>query len=236
MINSYTLHYFFDPFCGWCYGAAPLLHQIKLLQNDFAETDTPLQIRLHPGGMFSNHNRLQISPQFRAMATSHDARIADITGQIFSDTYKQELLLDTRRILDSTPPSAAIIAAEYVAGRGLAMLHSLQQAHYISGLDITAETVLLQQAKKLQLDQEVFNDSLIIAHKQINTVIDDSREKMLRFNLMGFPAFVLESSPHLQNCQPAGLTPNTESSFKALNHKPFYGQPTAFADYLKQLT
>lgn len=40
-----TLHYIFDPLCGWCYGAAPLV--------EAARTVPGLAVAFHGGGMLA---------------------------------------------------------------------------------------------------------------------------------------------------------------------------------------
>ncbi|MFT8171056.1 DsbA family protein, partial [Salmonella enterica subsp. enterica serovar Enteritidis] len=56
-MSGATLHYIFDPLCGWCYGAAPLL---KAAQNIAG-----LTISLHAGGMMTGPNRRQINREWR---------------------------------------------------------------------------------------------------------------------------------------------------------------------------
>ncbi len=226
MSTIYTLHYYFDPFCGWCYGAAPLLSQTERRVSELAKTGIQLNIRLHPGGMFSQPNCLPISASFRAMTTHHDARIAQLTGQLFGQAYQQELLFDTSRMLDSGPPSAAVLAAESLAGKGLAMLHSLQRSHYIDGLDITAANILLQQAEHLLPDPQAFMQCLADTEQQLASQFADTRQQMQRFGLPGFPALVLETA------DTAGRHTDSNHSLKVISHQPFYGQPAAFADHL----
>lgn len=227
--RTYTLHYYFDPLCGWCYGAAPLLNQIRQLASELAGQNIRLNMELHPGGMFSQPHCMPVSERFRAMANHHDARIADLTGQTFGPAYQQELLFDTTRILDSTPPSVAVLAAESIAGKGTDMLHSLQKAHYIEGLDITAEKVLLQRAAEILNNPQDFLHSMSVITPRISERFNDCHQQMLRFNLRGYPGFVLETAP-----DPAVNNP-AEPHFRVLNHQPFYGQPMGFADHLTSL-
>ncbi|WP_271270636.1 DsbA family protein [Aliamphritea hakodatensis] len=232
MSRNYTLHYYFDPLCGWCYGAAPLLNQAKRLAPELAGQDIQLNIHLHPGGLFSQPNCLPVSDRFRAMASHHDARIADLTGQTFGQAYQQELLFDTSRILDSTPPSAAVLAAEALAGKGTEMLHSLQKAHYIDGLDITAEEVLVQRASEVLNAPQDFLHSMSVITPRILERFNDCRSQMQRFNLHGYPGFVLEKTAPA-SAPPAG--PDSNNCVGVINHQPYYGQPIAFADHIISL-
>lgn len=62
------LHYIFDPLCGWCYAAAPLV--------EAAEELPGLAIELHAGGMLSGYYRRLITPQWQEYVIPHDRRIA----------------------------------------------------------------------------------------------------------------------------------------------------------------
>ncbi|MGL6040180.1 MAG: hypothetical protein ACRC01_03145, partial [Deefgea sp.] len=123
-----NLHYFFDPLCGWCYAAAPLIHAAAELGD--------LAIHLHAGGMMSGENRKTVTPALRDYVMPHDQRIQTLTGQPFGDAYFNGLLRDENAVFDSTPPTLAILAAAALGdgmsvGRsGLAMLARIQQAHY----------------------------------------------------------------------------------------------------------
>ncbi|MDO7862492.1 DsbA family protein, partial [Morganella morganii] len=117
-----TLHYIFDPLCGWCYGAAPLVKAAQSLPG--------LKIVPHAGGMMTGNNRRQITDEWRNYVIPHDKRIAEMTGQPFGEAYFNGLLRDTTAVMDSEPPITAILAAEKLSGRGLDMLHRIQQAHY----------------------------------------------------------------------------------------------------------
>lgn len=54
-----TLHYIYDPLCGWCYAAAPLISA--------ARTVDGLSIQAHAGGMWTGANVKRFTPELRAM-------------------------------------------------------------------------------------------------------------------------------------------------------------------------
>jgi len=138
-----TLHYIFDPLCGWCYGAAPLVKAAQSLPG--------LKIVPHAGGMMTGNNRRQITDEWRNYVIPHDKRIAEMTGQPFGEAYFNGLLRDTTAVMDSEPPITAILAAEKLAGRGLDMLHRIQQAHYQEGRRI-ADTPVLEALEHCPAD------------------------------------------------------------------------------------
>jgi hypothetical protein len=81
--DTATLHYIFDPMCGWCYAAAPLV--------DAARSVPGLKVEFHGGGMMTGANRRAITPQWREYVMPHDRRIAELTGQPFSEAYFEGL-------------------------------------------------------------------------------------------------------------------------------------------------
>lgn len=90
-----TLHYIFDPLCGWCYAAAPLIAAAGQLPG--------VTIALHGGGMMTGERRKHITPDWRGYVLPHDRRIEQMTGQVFGPGYTEGLLNDTTALLDSAP-------------------------------------------------------------------------------------------------------------------------------------
>lgn len=182
--SSPVLHYIFDPLCGWCYAAAPLLAASRL---------PGLQLQWHAGGMLSGAARRTITPDWRAHVMPHDERIAALTGQPFGDAYYNGLLNQIGATLDSTPPIAAMLAAETMAGLGLAMLARAQTAHYVEGQQISTLGVLQSLAQELGLDGQTFvgqyQDALANA---VADHIQQSREWLQASGGQGFPTFLLE--------------------------------------------
>jgi hypothetical protein len=108
-----TLHYIHDPLCGWCYGAAPLVKAAREI----------LPVIPHGGGMMTGARRQKVTAQLREYVKLHDAQMALRSGQPFGESYLDGLLRDTEAMFDSEPPTAAVLAAEALAGRGRAGAH-----------------------------------------------------------------------------------------------------------------
>ena len=180
-----TLHYIHDPLCGWCYAAAPLID---------AARDVPgLSIALHGGGMMTGPGRRTITPQWRDYVIGHDKRIAQATGQPFGEAYFEGLLRDNGAVMDSAPPTTAILAAQEQGGRGLDMLHRVQRAHYAEGRRISDKEVLAQLAQELGLEPARFAE----AFKRLEGTateqhFSDSRKWLTRLGGQGFPTIALE--------------------------------------------
>ena len=180
-----TLHYIFDPLCGWCYGAAPLVEAARAVPG--------LRVAFHGGGMMTGSNRRQVTPAWRGYVLPHDRRIEQLSGQPFGDAYLNGLLNDTTAMMDSEPPITAILAAEALAGKGLDMLHRLQRAHYVEGLRIADLPVLVELARQLGLDGAAFEAAYAQqAGAATQQHIAASRALLARVGGQGFPTFVLD--------------------------------------------
>ena len=181
------LHYIFDPVCGWCYGAAPLISAARNIPG--------LQVVFHAGGMMTDMNRRPVTPQLRKYVIFNDERIAQLTGQVFGKEYIDGLLCDSSAVLDSAPPSTAILVAEELAGRGLDMLEQLQIAHYVHGQRIADIPVLQSIAENMGLDTSEFMAAYTrLDGVQTQSHFSQSRELLARVGGQGFPTLVLEHS------------------------------------------
>lgn len=207
MVSRPTLHYVYDPLCGWCYGAAPLVK----IAREF------MSVRPHGGGMMSGANRQAVTTDLRDYVMRHDRRIAALTGQAFGEAYFDGLLRDSKAVFDSAPPIAAILAAESMTGRGLDMIAHLQHAHYVEGRRIAESAVLIDEAQAIGLDAGAFaatlNENL---GEPVQRHIRETRLFMAQLGTTGFPTFVLESGASRQLIDPT----------------PYLEQPEAWREWL----
>ncbi|GGF87795.1 DsbA family protein [Azorhizobium oxalatiphilum] len=200
------LHYVHDPLCGWCYAAAPLV-AAAMAQPD-------VELVLHGGGLFPQP--MQLPAAKRAYIREADARIAQMTGQVFGPAYLDGLLPDPAFTLYSLPPIAAILAAEELrAGAGPEMLKAIQSAHYVEGRRVIEAEVLVAIASGLGLDGGAFASAL--PRQPVEAHLVDTRQLMTRFGLGGFPGFVRERA----------------GEWRVVPHGVFYGQPAAFVESLR---
>lgn len=209
MVTGATLHCIYDPLCGWCYGAAPLVAAARAL----------LPVVPHGGGMMAGERRQRSGEQLRAYVVPHDRRIAQLTGQEFGAPYFDGLLRDSSAVFDSEPPIAAMLAAERLCGRGLDLLARLQTAHYVEGRRIAERATLLEAAAQIGLDRAGFDRALAECEgATVQAHIAATRALMARIGAAGFPTFVLEIGGRRDRVD-AGA---------------FLGRPEAFAGWLRE--
>lgn len=74
--------------------------------------------------------------QFSAYAWANDQRIQQLTGQPFTQAYRDHILGAANGRFDSGPATLALTAvAQTAPERELDALHALQHARYVEGLD-----------------------------------------------------------------------------------------------------
>ncbi|WP_426232844.1 DsbA family protein [Pseudomonas sp. TWP3-2] len=200
------LHYIYDPLCGWCYGAKPLVQAAQAV----------LPVIAHGGGMMTGANRQNVSAQLRYYVMPHDRRIAEFSGQPFGEAYFKGLLRDHTAVFDSAPPIAAVLAAEKLDGRGLELLGRLQTAHYLEGRRIADKQVLIELALEVGYAASSFEAAFESADTQQH--IKNSRALLAKVGGQGFPTFALEQ----------------DGRFTLIDISPWLGKPQEFAEWLRQ--
>jgi putative protein-disulfide isomerase len=152
------LQYFFDPFCGWCYAAAPALEALAATYPD--------ALRLMPSGLFADDAAMKMAAM-ADHAWRNDLRIGEITGQVFSIAYRDHVLRKPDGIFDSGPATRALTAlGEMDRKFEPAFLHAVQIARYVEGRDTAlakeVATVARDVAAKagIALDIHAFADRL----------------------------------------------------------------------------
>ncbi|MEW4398706.1 DsbA family protein [Agrobacterium tumefaciens] len=144
MTDKTQITYLFDPLCGWCYGASPLLAQL-----DAAPGLTVVPI---PTGLFSGTGARVMDASFAAYAWSNDERIASMTGQPFTEDYRSGVLAKGG-MMNSGPATLALSAVALTAPqRELDALCAIQEARYVKGLDVTSVAVLVTVLEGLGLE------------------------------------------------------------------------------------
>jgi putative protein-disulfide isomerase len=184
MSVNVTLHYVYDPLCGWCYGASPLISAAREV----------ITICAHAGGMMAGNRRQRVTPQLRDYVIQHDERIARLTGQPFGQPYRDGLLRDTSAVFDSEPPTTAVLAAEQVNRRGLDLLARIQRAHFVEGRRVADESVLRELAAEIGIEPGAFERTFASTRGEVTQAhIAESRKLLVQFGGAGFPTIAIEN-------------------------------------------
>lgn len=186
MTQPVTLHYLFDPLCGWCYGASAT---IKILSKH-------PDIDLHPQatGLFTG-NGARPMKSFAAQAWANDQRIAAMSGQPFSEAYRRDVLGAADASLDSTLATLAVTAvADSSPDRVIEALTALQAARYADGIDVTdvaAVAAVLTQHDFAEAAARVLHPDAPL-QSLVRSRTDAARTLMAAYHIQGVPALIAE--------------------------------------------
>lgn len=202
-----VLHYIHDPLCGWCYAAESLAEAAS------SRAGGQFEVRLHAGGLFA---RTHLGSATRDHIRIADARIGELTGQVFSDAYLNGLLGDPDTVYDSAMPIRGILAAEAVQpGSGLPMLKALQHAHYRGGRRIVETETIVDVARTLGLEAEPFTAAFgKVDGGELERHLAGTHRLMHEVGGRGYPTFVAQLGDR----------------FELLPHDRFYGDAQPFAE------
>ncbi|WP_417884337.1 DsbA family protein [Vibrio rumoiensis] len=205
-----NIHYFYDPMCGWCYGATPLIQAI--------EENPNLNLIVHPGGMIEKG---VIPEHFKRHILNADPRIAELTGAKFGDAYVQRLKGDQEFILDSFLPIKAILVAETLGERSFNMLKSIQLAHYVKGTEVYKLSELEALISSIGLDASKWLDIMLSEESEhmLTQTLQNSHDFMRKLNISGYPTLIVESN----------------NSFIKLPHEQYYSRQNDWVKYLTSI-
>lgn len=193
-----TLVYLYDPLCGWCYGAGGPLPQVL--------ESTGIALRLIPTGLFSGSGARAMDDDFAAYAWSNDQRIERLTGQVFSERYRDQILADRLQGFDSAPSTLALSAVSLTSPEHeFEALKAIQAARYVDGLDVTRLETLTAVLEDLGLDAAA--QRLTCPDSGLLQANDDrvgqGRALLRRVGGRGVPTFVLQQADSVMQLLPA---------------------------------
>jgi len=180
-----NIHYFYDPMCGWCYGATSLIKAIV--------ENPSVNLILHPGGMMEK----SILPQhFKEHIIKADPRIAALTGVKFGENYLNRLRSSEPFIIDSFLPIKAILVAESLGGSSFEVLKAIQNAHYVQGLDVYKLEVLQSIVAESGIDLDKWLSAMSSENSDdlLEQAIATSHGLMRKLNISGYPTLIAESN------------------------------------------
>lgn len=197
--NMTNIHYFYDPMCGWCYGATALIQAI--------EENPSMKIIFHPGGMIEKRS---ISEQFKQHIMNADPRIAALTGVEFGESYISRLRDSEHFIVDSYLPIKAILIAESLGVSSFRALKAIQHAHYVQGVEVYKLEELQNIMSQFDIDITVWLELMVAdsSHTLLEDNISHCHSLMQTLSVSGYPTLIAEH----------------EGSLVKLPHEQYYGR------------
>jgi putative protein-disulfide isomerase len=188
-MNSGHLIYLYDPLCGWCYGSTPALAALAQCPEWIVE---PL-----PTGLFAGTPERRVDASFAAHIDAADARITAMTGQVFSDAYRRQVIGDPTMPFDSGLATQALSAvARWNPTRELEALHALQRERWVRGHDLAQRRVLVDAlAAALGGSSADWDERLAVKQLKADTQlrINRARQLMDAVNVQGVPTLLWAS-------------------------------------------
>ncbi len=202
------IHYFFDPMCGWCYGAGQLM--------EIVEQHRGFELEYHPGGMIAHQ---AIDSGFRQHIVQADKRIQTETGSLFGEDYLARVVSDAPLILDSFMPIRALYVASQLAINPMAMLKAIQRGHYQQGLEVEKLETLKQLALALGADETKWVELMNSQAQAANEWVEDTHQLMAQYQVQGYPTLLAQ----------------IDQQMVRIPHSRFYRKPNQWQQWLDEL-
>lgn len=183
-----SVTYLFDPLCGWCYGASPAVQKLG--------KHSGIDLQLAPTGLFAGGGR-RMDAAFADFAWSNDQRIAKLTGQRFTDAYREKVLGRHGSPFDSAAMTLALTAVSLTEPqRELEVLKALQEARYVEGLDTGNALVIGALLRSLGLEaaaERLAEGDAALLERNAQR-LGKARSLMQSLNVQGVPGLVVHSA------------------------------------------
>lgn len=205
--TKFTIIY--DTYCGWCYGAAPVFDALL---------DTGVEVDVLHRHLFQGPLAYRMNAGKGALVLKADARIHQLTGQEFSDTYKENVVLsDTEVLASDLTAQAAALVHDQGAHKEFALRRRLENARFIDG--------------KLASNRTAVIDALLAEGVSASDA-----------NQIGTPALVAKADTMSRKAQDLMALVGSQgvptvlrvvgSKITQIDHSAFYGQPENVAALL----
>lgn len=185
---STTVTYLFDPLCGWCYGASPVIGALAQHRD--------IQLELAPTGLFAGSGQ-RMDASFAAFAWANDQRIAGLTGQRFTEAYRQNVLGRHGDAFDSSAMTLALTAVAMSDPlRERDVLTALQEVRYVDGLDTGSAQVVEDVLRRMGLDgvaDQVAEPDLALRERNASR-LHQARRLMRSLGAQGVPGLVVHGA------------------------------------------
>ena len=174
--------YFWDAYCGWCYG-------FNKLFTEFYKNHTDVEIEIVSGGLFISQNSKKISEY-----TFNNKEIVDMYKVEFGEAYNK-VVEEGELVLNSVQPAIALNTIKDLLPNSklLDFAYDMQKKFFIEGKSLSEVGTYLELCKKYDLDSSDLALKLTIAFKDTNPIQQDFL-KTLNLGIESYPTAVIEKN------------------------------------------
>ncbi|HAI96050.1 MAG: DsbA family protein [Cycloclasticus sp.] len=178
-----VLYYVHDPMCSWCWGFRQVWQQVQ------EKLPATITVRYLLGGLAADSDQpmpIALQKSIRATWQRIEQRIP---GTQFNDDFWTKC--QPRR---STYPScrAVVAAKEQNPAAEKPMILAIQQAYYLQAKNPSDEAVLIECAKEVGLNTDIFAEALNSATTKQQLLAELKFARSIRAN--SFPSLILEEA------------------------------------------
>lgn len=185
------LIYITDPLCGWCWASAPLIAAANRVA-----TNVEIPFELLHRALFTGDMVRWMSRSFSDYVTEADQRITAVSGQRFSDAYRNNLIYKPDLIFDSWPTAVALqVIKALKPDQEYAFLYQLQRLRFDEGKIITDSSVLTEAATLVGIKAIDFHNAFSYTPSVTDAAKRDQRQAISLQNQslsQGVPCLLLE--------------------------------------------
>lgn len=174
--------YFWDAYCGWCYG-------FNKLFTEFYKNHTDVEIEIVSGGLFISQNSKKISEY-----TFNNKEIVDMYKVEFGEAYNK-VVEEGELVLNSVQPAIALNTIKDLLPNSklLDFSYDMQKKFFIEGKSLSEVGTYLELCEKYDLDYSDLALKLTIAFKDTNPIQQDFL-KTLNLGIESYPTAVIEKN------------------------------------------
>lgn len=174
--------YFWDAYCGWCYG-------FNKLFTEFYKNHTDVEIEIVSGGLFISQNSKIISEY-----TFNNKEIVDMYKVEFGEAYNK-VVEEGELVLNSVQPAIALNTIKDLLPNSklLDFSYDMQKKFFIEGKSLSEVGTYLELCEKYDLDYSDLALKLTIAFKDTNPIQQDFL-KTLNLGIESYPTAVIEKN------------------------------------------
>ena len=174
--------YFWDAYCGWCYG-------FNKLFTEFYKNHTDIEIEIVSGGLYILENSNKISEY-----TFKNEEIVDMYKVEFGEAYNK-VAEEGELILNSVQPAIALNTVKELIPNSklLDFAYDMQKKFFIEGKSLSEVSTYLELCEKYDLDYSDLALKLTIAFKDTNPIQQDFL-KTLNLGIESYPTAVIEKN------------------------------------------